>query len=92
MSTDATGCSPFTDAGLTRSERSSPSLIGAISDDRLLTVAEICALLQIRKSIEYEACDRGHLEYFKFEGTVQIEGRDLKRWVVRVASDPRDSG
>jgi excisionase family DNA binding protein len=46
----------------------------------LLTVAEVCALLQIRKSIVYAACDRGELQYVKFEGAVQIEGRDLKRW------------
>jgi hypothetical protein len=30
----------------------------------------------------YAACARGELEYVKFEGAVQIEGRDLKRWVA----------
>jgi len=61
-----------------------------IADDRLLTVAEICALLQVRKSIVYGTCDRGELEYVKFEGAVQIEARDFKRWFAS-ASDPSDS-
>jgi hypothetical protein len=30
----------------------------------------------------YRECDEGSLEYVKFEGAVQIEGRDLKRWVL----------
>jgi len=47
-----------------------------IADDRLLTVADISALLQIRKSVVYRACDRGDLGYVKFEGAVQVEGRD----------------
>jgi len=68
-----------------------PPTIAAIPDDRLLTVAEICALLQVRKSIVYRACDRGELEYVKFEGTVQIEGRDFKRWCLRDPSDPLES-
>jgi hypothetical protein len=88
VSADATECSPFTDAGLTRSERSAPPSIAAIADDRLLTVADICALLQIRKSVVYRACDRGDLGYVKFEGAVQVEGRDLKRWVLNVPSRP----
>ena len=62
---DATECSPFTDAGLTRSERSPPASIAVIADDRLLTVADICGLLQIRKSVVYRACDRGDLGYVK---------------------------
>jgi len=45
-------------------------------------VAENCALLQVGKSIVYGACDRGELEYVKFEGAVQVEGCDLKHWVV----------
>jgi integrase len=49
---------------------------------------EICALLQVRKSIVYGACDRGALEYVRFEGAVQIEGRDFKRWFL---SEPSDS-
>jgi len=92
VSTDAAGCSPFTDAGLTRSERSLPPSIAAIPDDRLLTAGDICALLQVRKSFVYGACDRGDLEYVKFEGVVLIEGRDLKRWwIVRVFSTPPGS-
>jgi len=90
VSADAAGCSPFTDAGLTRSERSLPPSIAAIPDDRLLTVGEICALLQVRKSFVYGGCDCGRLEYVKFEGVVQIEGRDLKRWIVS-GSKPPDS-
>src|SRR5882724_13443824 len=34
VSAEAAGCSPFTDAGLTRSERSLPPSIAAIPDDR----------------------------------------------------------
>jgi hypothetical protein len=44
--------------------------------------AEISTLLKIRKSDVYRACDRGHLQYVKFEGIVQVEGQDLKRWVL----------
>jgi len=36
-----------------------------IADDRLRTVADICGLLQIRKSVVYRACDRGDLGYVK---------------------------
>jgi len=82
LSADAPQCSGSTDPGLTRSERPLPPTLAAIADDRLLTVAEICALLQVGKSIVYGACDRGELEYVKFEGAVQVEGRDLKHWVV----------
>ena len=88
LSADAAQCSPFTDAGLTRSERSLSPSIAAIPDDRLLTVADVCALLQIRKSVVYAACDHGDLAYVKFEGAVQIEGRDLKHWIVSVPSKP----
>ncbi len=85
MSADAAECSPFTDAGLTRSERSLPPSIAAIPDDRLLTVADVCALLQIRKSVVYAACDHGDLAYVKFEGAVQI-----RRSVVYGACDHGD--
>jgi len=88
LSADAPECSRFTDPGLTRSERALPPTIAAIPDDRLLTVAEICRLLQVRKSISYAACDRGELDYVKFEGAVQIEGRDFKRWFLSEPSDP----
>jgi len=89
VSADAPECSRSTDAGLTRSERPLPPTIDAIADDRLLTVGEICALLQVRTSIVYGACDRGELEYVKFEGAVQIEGRDLKHWVASGPAKPR---
>jgi hypothetical protein len=77
---DAAKCIRFTDAGLTRSNRSLPSSIEGIADDLLLTVAGICAILQIGKSVVYAACDSGDLEYVKFEGAIQVEGRDLKEW------------
>ena len=86
MPGDAAKCTPFTDAGLTRPNRSLPTSIEGIVDDRLLTVADICALLQIRKSVVYAACDSGDLEYVKFEGIVQVEGRDLKKWFERSKS------
>src|SRR6267143_1599828 len=65
VSADAAKSCPFTDAGLARPKRSLPPSIAAIPDDRLLTVADICALLQIRKSVVYRACDRSDLEYVK---------------------------
>src|SRR4051812_6369725 len=89
VSADAAECSGSTDPGLTRSERPLPPTIAAIADDRLLTVSEICALLRVRKSIVYGACDRGELDYVKFEGAVQIEGRDLKQWTVSAPCKPR---
>jgi hypothetical protein len=70
-------CTPSTDAGLTPSK-----FLASISDDRLFTAAEICSLLRIRRTDVYRACDQGSLEYVKFEGAVQVEGRDLKRWVL----------
>ena len=80
MSADATGINGATDAGLTPSQEA-PRFLAAISDDRLFTVAEIAALLKIRKTDVYEACDSGRLRYVKFEGIVQVEGRDLKAWL-----------
>jgi hypothetical protein len=52
-------------------------------------MAEIYALLQVRKSIVYGACGRGKLECVKFEGAVQVEGRDLKQWTVSAPRKPR---
>ena len=77
MSTDATEINGATDARLTPPAVTSESLVGGLPDDRLFTVAEIAALFKIRKTDGYEACDHGRLGYVKFEGTVQIEGRDL---------------
>jgi hypothetical protein len=82
VSVDAPKCSPSTDAGLTPEQEVRLSSIATLSDDRLFTVAEISAFLNIRRSDVYAACDAGHLQYVKFEGAVQVEGRDLKRWVL----------
>jgi hypothetical protein len=83
---DAAGINGFTDAGLTPFLQA--TLVDAIPDDRLFTVAEVSALLRIRKSDVYSACDRGELRYVKFEGIVQIEGRDLKVWLVACHRTP----
>ena len=83
LQADAAGINGATDAGLTpRSPAVPGSVVATIPDDRLFTVAEISTLLKIRKSDVYRACDRGHLQYVKFEGIVQVEGHDLKRWVL----------
>jgi len=50
-------------------------LVKGLCDDRLFTVAEVSALVRIRKSDVYSACDRGQLRYVKFEGIVQRESR-----------------
>jgi hypothetical protein len=76
---DAAGINGATDAGLTPFPPA--TLVEAIPADRLFTVAEISALLKIRRSDVYGACDRGHLRYVKFEGAVQVEGRDLKAYL-----------
>ena len=81
MSADATKCSPSTDAGLTACPALPGSIVAEIPDNRLFTVAEIAALLKVRRSAVYSACDSGKLRYVKFEGAVQIEGRDLKAWL-----------
>ena len=65
-----------------------PPRVAAIPDDHLLSVADVCALLQVRKAVVYGACDRGELEYVKFEGVVQVEARDLKRWLGRDTTQP----
>ena len=46
------------------------------------TIAEVAAFLRAPKSAVYSACDRGDLQYVKFEGAVQVEGRDLKAWLA----------
>jgi hypothetical protein len=79
LQADAAGINGATDAGLT--PLPPLSVVDAIPDDRLFTVAEISALLKIRRSDVYGACDRGHLRYVKFEGAVQVEGRDLKAYL-----------
>ncbi len=58
------------------------SVIAAIPDDRLFTISEVSGLLKVPKSVVYSACDRGDLQYLKFEGVVQVEGRDLKAWLA----------
>jgi len=60
-----------------RFARSSP-----IPDDRLFTISEVAGPLKVPKSVVYSACDRGELQYVKFEGAVQVEGRDLKAWLA----------
>ena len=77
-------CTPFTDAGATRSERSVPASIATVPDDRL-TVADVCALLQVRKSVVYAACDYGDLECVRFESTVQLLP-DRMRGRIRLAT------
>jgi len=54
----------------------------SIPNDRLFTVAEVAALLKAPTSVVYAACDRGDLQYMKFEGIVQVEGHDLKAWLA----------
>jgi hypothetical protein len=76
---DAAGSKGSTDAGLTPFRSS--TLVDAIPDDRLFTVAEISSLLKIRRQDVYSACDRGLLRYVKLEGFVQVEGRELKAWI-----------
>jgi hypothetical protein len=82
LQADAAGINGSTDAGLTPSMAAPGSLVSTILDNRLYTAAEISALLKIRKSDVYRACDRGQLQYVKFEGIVQVEGQDLKRWLL----------
>ncbi len=91
LSADAAECTQLPDPALTRSERSLPPTIAAIPDDRLLTVSDVSLLLQVRKQVVYRACDRGELDYVKFEGTVLVEGRDLKAWFLRQPSGPSRS-
>ena len=81
LQADAAGINGATDAGLTPSAAAPGSLVSAILDDRLFTVAEISSLLKIRKQDVYSACDRGLLRYAKFEGVVQVDGRELKAWI-----------
>jgi Helix-turn-helix domain len=85
LSVDATKCRPATDAGLTPIPTSPAGFLDSISDDRLFTVAHVADLLQIRKTDVYAACNQGQLAYVKFEGAVQIEGRDLKSWARAVS-------
>ena len=49
---------------------------------RLFIISEVAELLKVPKSAVYSACDRGDLQYVRFEGAVQVEGRDLKTWLV----------
>ncbi len=58
------------------------SIVAAIADDRLFNVSEVSGLLNVPKSFVYTACDHGDLQYVKFEGVVQVEGRDLKAWLA----------
>ena len=59
MQADTAGINGATDAGLTPFP--SVILVDAIPDDRLFTVAEISAMLKIRKPDVYSACDLGLL-------------------------------
>jgi hypothetical protein len=83
LQADAAGINGATDAGLTPPSAVVPgSVIATIPDDRLFTIAEVTGLLKVPKSVVYSACDRGDLQYVKFEGAVQVEGRDLKAWLA----------
>jgi hypothetical protein len=83
LQADAPEINGATDAGLTPPSATVPgSVVAGLTDDRLFTISEISALLKIPKSAVYSACDRGDLRYVKFEGVVQVEGRDLKTWLA----------
>ncbi len=83
LQADAAGINGATDAGLTPPSGALPaSVVGGIPDDQLFTIAEVAAFLKVPKSSVYSACDRGDLQYVKFEGAVQVEGRDLKAWLA----------
>jgi hypothetical protein len=83
LQADADGINGATDAGLTPGSAAVPgSVVATIPDDRLFTIAEVTGLLKVPKSVVYSACDRGDLQYVKFEGAVQVEGRDLKAWLA----------
>jgi Helix-turn-helix domain len=83
LQADAGGINGPTDAGLTpRSAAVHDSIVATIPDDRLFTVSEVTQLLKVSRAVVYCACDRGHLQYVKFEGAVQVEGRDLKTWLA----------
>ncbi len=89
LQADAAGIDGATDAGLTPPWGALPaSVVGGIPDDRLLTVAEVAAFLKVPKSAVYSACDLGDLQYVKFEGIVQVEGRELKAWLVSCHRTP----
>jgi len=87
VSADAAGCTPFTDARLTETFVRE-TLDGTIPDDRLFTVTEVASLLKAPKSVVYAACDSGELQYIKFEGVVQVEGRDVKAWLAACHRPP----
>jgi excisionase family DNA binding protein len=83
LQADAAGINGSTDAGLTLRSAAVPgSVVAAIPDDRLFTISEVSGLLKVPKSAVYSACDRGDLQYVKFEGAVQVEGRDVKAWLA----------
>jgi Helix-turn-helix domain len=83
LQADAGGINGATDAGLTpRPAAVHGSVIATIPDDRLFTVSEVTRLLKVSRAVVYCACERGHLQYVKFEGAVQVEGRDLKAWLA----------
>ena len=84
---DAAECTPFTDARLTE-PFVRETLDGTIPDDRLFTVTEVASLLKAPKSVVYAACDSGELQYIKFEGVVQVEGRELKAWLAACHRPP----
>jgi hypothetical protein len=83
LQADAAQINGATDAGLTPRSAAVPgSVVAAIPDDRLFTISEVSGLLNVPKSAVYSACDRGDLQYVKFEGAVQVEGRDLRAWLA----------
>jgi hypothetical protein len=64
------------------------SVVAAIPDDRLFTISEISGLLKVPKSVVYSAGGRRDLRYVKFEGALQVEGRDLKAWLAACHRTP----
>jgi excisionase family DNA binding protein len=92
LSADAAECTPATDAGLTPAEASANQALARLPDDRLLTVSEAASYLGVSKLDIYEACDRGRIPYVRFEGTVQVEVRDLKAWAKEVIAPSRPAG
>ncbi len=83
LQADAARINGATDAGLTPRSAAVPgSVVATIPDDRLFIISEVAELLKVPKSAVYSACDRGDLQYVRFEGAVQVEGRDLKTWLV----------
>ena len=51
--------------------------------EKLLTIKQICEILQLSRSTVYEWVHIGFIPYYKFSNTLRFRESEVDRWLIR---------